>query len=322
MKSNLFIGTGLLCLGIMAGCLDPSAAGNLVPKTVDEDPSLPRLALRDTTVHLETFGKKGGPVVIMLHGGPGVDYRGMLPLSALADDGYFVVFWDQRGTGLSRRHDCADITADAYRKDLEAIVDLFARSPTDRVSMVGRSWGAMYATLYTNEHPDRVARLVLAEPGAFTQAELDAWKKRLMSSLSLTSETFNDAAFFKRFLTPDDHARADFQRALDSTIIDEPLGIDPAHGEPFWRQGAVTARCLPENAENFDFTANLSRYTDEVLFLHGELNRVHTLESQLSLAAHYPHAHVVTIPGVGHDMMTAAPEQVLTLVRAQLAGVK
>jgi proline iminopeptidase len=321
MKPNLTLGTGLLCLGMAAGCLDPSASGNLVPKTVDEDPSLPQLAVRDTTVHLQTFGKKGGPVVIMLHGGPGTDYRSMLPLSALADDGYFVVFWDQRGTGLSRRHDCADITADVYGKDLEAVVDLFARSSTDRVSIVGRSWGAMYATLYTNEHPDRVARLVLAEPAAFTQAELDAWKKRLMS-FSLFGETFNDAAFFARFLTPDDHARADFQRALDSTIADEPLGIDTTRGEPFWRQGAVVARCLPKSSPNFDFTTNLSRYTDEVLFLHGERNRVHTLESQLALAAHYPHAHVVTIPGVGHDMMSAAPQQTLALVRAQLEGVK
>jgi len=321
MNPKLTIGTSLLCLGIVAGCLDPSAGGNLVPKTVDEDPSLPQLALRDTTFHLQTFGKKGDPVVIMLHGGPGVDYRYMLPLAALADDGFFVVFWDQRGTGLSRRHDCSEVTADAYLKDLEAIVDLFARSPTDRVSMFGRSWGAMYAAMYTNEHPDRVARLALQEPGAFTKAELDGYIKRLQK-IALFGETFNDAAFFARVLTPDDHARADFRQALLSTITEEPFGMSPTQHEPFWRFGAVTARCLPANAGNFDFTANLSRYTDEVLFLRGELNKVHTLESQLTLAAHFPHAHVVTIPGVGHDMITVAPEQTLALVRAQLEGVR
>ena len=98
--------------------------------------------------------------------------------------------------------------------------------------------------------------------------------------------------------------------------------MSTTHHEPFWRLGAVVSRCLPRSETNFDFTTNLSRYTDEVLFLHGERNTVHTLESQLSIAAHYPHAHVVTIPGVGHDMFTAAPEQVLALVRGQLEGVR
>src|SRR5262245_39567974 len=74
---------------------------DLVPKTVDEDPSLPSLEISGTRLHLETFGTPGNPVVIVLHGGPGADYRSLLPLSALADDGFFVVFWDQRGTGLS-----------------------------------------------------------------------------------------------------------------------------------------------------------------------------------------------------------------------------
>jgi pimeloyl-ACP methyl ester carboxylesterase len=88
--------------------------------------------------------------------------------------------------------------------------------------------------------------------------------------------------------------------------------------EPFWRHGAVAARCLRQKAGNFDWTTNLSRYTKDVLFMHGERNTVHTLDSQLALAAHYPHAHVVTIPGVGHDMFTAAPEQSVALVRSQL----
>ena len=36
--------------------MDPSADGNLVPKTVDADPSLPRVALNNSVFHAETFG--------------------------------------------------------------------------------------------------------------------------------------------------------------------------------------------------------------------------------------------------------------------------
>src|SRR6185436_6345991 len=52
------------------GINDPSEAGNLVPKTVDEDPTIPSLALAGTVFHYETVGDPSKPVIIFLHGGP------------------------------------------------------------------------------------------------------------------------------------------------------------------------------------------------------------------------------------------------------------
>src|SRR3569832_2699526 len=110
------------------GVKDPSQAGNLVPRTVDEDPAIPSLALAGTIFHYETLGDPSKPVVIFLHGGPGGDYRGLMRLIdrhdgyALTDD-HFVVMWDQRGSGLSRRHDCGAYTLDGVDADLDAVVD-------------------------------------------------------------------------------------------------------------------------------------------------------------------------------------------------------
>src|SRR3954453_14388950 len=81
---------------------DASQAGNLVPKTVDEDAAIPSVALAGTVFHYETFGDPAKPAVIFLHGGPGVDSRELFRLIdrhdgyALTDD-HFVVIWDQRG---------------------------------------------------------------------------------------------------------------------------------------------------------------------------------------------------------------------------------
>ena len=88
--------------------------GNLVPQTVAEDPSLPAIDLAGTRFHAEAFGDPDAPVILILHGGPGKDYRGMLPLKALADDGFRVVFWDQRGAGLSKREDASAIDTAVY----------------------------------------------------------------------------------------------------------------------------------------------------------------------------------------------------------------
>ncbi|GAF92260.1 unnamed protein product, partial [marine sediment metagenome] len=51
-----------------------------VPATVDQDPSLPSITINGYTYHGETYGDPTNPVVIILHGGPGSDYRSILNL--------------------------------------------------------------------------------------------------------------------------------------------------------------------------------------------------------------------------------------------------
>ena len=98
--------------------LKVNEAGNLVPKTVTEDPSLPAISVNGTRLHAETFGNPDDPMVVVLHGGPGADYRSMLNVRALADDGYFVVFYDQRGSGLSQRQDKSGYSIQLMLDDL------------------------------------------------------------------------------------------------------------------------------------------------------------------------------------------------------------
>jgi len=79
-------------LALGAGCLDPGDPGNLVPKTVTEDLTLPAIEINGAHLHAQAFGDPRAPTVMVLHGGPGSDYRNLLSLQALADDGYRVVF--------------------------------------------------------------------------------------------------------------------------------------------------------------------------------------------------------------------------------------
>ena len=61
--------------------------GNLVPKTVDQDASLPSISVNGALLHSEAFGPAGGTMVVIIHGGPGSDYRGLLTTKSLADQG-------------------------------------------------------------------------------------------------------------------------------------------------------------------------------------------------------------------------------------------
>ena len=99
---------GGIILGILAGLVllvvlfyVLTMGDYTVPETVTQDPSLPHVTIDGVTYHAQTFGDPANPVVITIHGGPGGDYRSILSLQELADE-YYVVFFDQRGAGLSR----------------------------------------------------------------------------------------------------------------------------------------------------------------------------------------------------------------------------
>ena len=136
-----------------------------VPKTVSEDPTLPSVAINSRMFHAETFGDSANPVVIVVHGGPGWDYRSLLPLKDLSDE-YYVVFYDQRGTGLSQRVDPRELSLELSLGDLDSIVDYFGEGR--KVDLIGHSWGAMLVTAYLGRHPEKVGHAVLAEPGFLT----------------------------------------------------------------------------------------------------------------------------------------------------------
>lgn len=302
-----------------AGCLNPDDPGNLVPKTVTEDPTLPQIEINGAHLHAEAFGDPTAPTVVVLHGGPGEDYRSMLGLQALAGDGYRVVFWDQRGTGLSERFDLDTYTMAGYLADLRQVVDKMT-TPDQPYVFIGHSWGAMYLTWFINEYGDDSGRLrgaILSDPGAFTKAQLDAFIKRYTGTVSLTGEQFNDALWAGQFMSAEDHARADYLRMLMAIRGIPAEHNDPKHPTPRWREGAVVNEALVKLADHdgFDFTTHLQSFNHKVLFLRSELDTATPLEQQQELASSYPSAEVITIPGVGHELIWNAPTEYLAHTR-------
>jgi proline iminopeptidase len=280
--------------------------------------------------HLQTFGDPANPVIVFLHGGPGGDYRGLLPLGAqhggysLADE-YFLVYWDQRGSGLSRRHNKDVLKLDVYDADLDSLVGRY--SPGRPVYLIGTSWGGMYATAYINQHPERVAGAVLIEPGPLDGATYERVKDDLID-LDLGAEWLNDVAWSSQFLSPDDHIRLDYARLLGLKESQPRFHQATKNPEPLWRLGAAVSRYLQEDGQNgagvavYDFTTNLSQYATPVLFIAGSKSEVLGEDFQRKQVTQYPSASLEVVPGAGHDVNWTHTPEVLTLVRNYLNTVK
>ncbi len=102
----------------------------------------------------------GGPVLIVLHGGPGAAGEAG-PLARGLETGFRVLEpWQRRGGG-------EPLTVARHVADLHALVE--SLGPGARPALVGESWGAMLALAYAAAHPDAVGPLVLVGCGSFDE---------------------------------------------------------------------------------------------------------------------------------------------------------
>lgn len=124
-----------------------------------------------------------GPPLVMLNGGPGDDHRYLLPVAERLGHGRRCVLYDQRGCGASRlaRLDDTTLHIDRFVEDLDALRQTLG---VDRIDLLGHSWGAMLALIYTMTHPAGVARQILVGMGPLDPELADVAQANLLQPLS------------------------------------------------------------------------------------------------------------------------------------------
>jgi proline iminopeptidase len=272
-------------------------------------PAVPSQQINGTLLHVESYGTSTDPLIVVIHGGPGGDFRSLLDARELADDGFHVVFYDQRGTGLSEREHRGQFedkgAIDLFIDDLDKLITLYRIGPDQKVFLMGHSWGAMLATAYINKYPDKITGAVLAEPGGLTWPQTEDYLSR-SNEVKLFSEAINNTLLPESMIAgKSQHEILDYKASFFSSYENAPGNAIGNEGEyPFWRNGAVSAEAMNEHADRygFDFTTNLHQYTTEILFLYSEKNSAYGRSWAEQVSSPYPNVNLQMVLGSGHEM--------------------
>jgi pimeloyl-ACP methyl ester carboxylesterase len=109
-----------------------------------------------------------GPVVLMVHGNPGLAYSWRHQMQPLAGAGFRAVAIDCLGYGRSDRpDDPALYDSDAVQRQLVAVLDHFGAA---RAVVVGQDFGAQYAWNLAVRAPGRIAAVATTMPYDFDLA--------------------------------------------------------------------------------------------------------------------------------------------------------
>lgn len=130
--------------------------GNQVPDSIAV---LERIEIGGLPQWLLMRGKNvNNPILLYLHGGPGVSsiFFARKYMSQL-EDHFVVVNWDQRGAGLSYSKQIPrdSMNINQYVEDIIELTNLLSkRLNKEKVYLVGSSWGSLIGMLAIQKHPE------------------------------------------------------------------------------------------------------------------------------------------------------------------------
>jgi len=206
-----------------------------------------------------------------------------------------LVRYDERGSGLSD-HDAADLSFDAWVRDLETVVDTMR---LERFPLLGLSQGCAVAIAYAARHPERVSRLVLYGgfvEGALVRARTPQAREEaemLMRQLPLGWGRDNPAFrlfFAARFLPEGTPEQMRWFSELQRVTTSPDIGVR-----------------LRSTAAEIDVTALAPLVRAPALVLHATGDAAVPFDQGRALAALLPNATFVSLDSRNHILLEEEP---------------
>lgn len=241
-----------------------------------------------------SWGAPEAPAVVLLHGLRSYAHT-WEPVALPLADRFRLIALDQRGRGRSDWDPQRNYYADAYVRDLEALVDNLGLK---RFVLVGHSMGGTNAFVYASRHPERLAGLVIEDIGPGASAG-SAGAERIKRELQATPDRFDsweEARTFWRRQRPKIS-----EAALDSRV-EHSLKQD-ADGQIIWRhdaEGIAHARLHATPEQLVELWPHVEAVSVPTLLLRGAQSDFLSAQTAREMAERNQHIRWVDVPDASH----------------------
>jgi proline iminopeptidase len=260
------------------------------------------------------LGPQSGHPLIMLHGGPGLDHHEFRPwLDPLAEQGFRLLYVDERGQGGSPRVDPTTLSIQVFAHD----IDRLARAlDLGSYAVLGHSFGAFIALSHALERGS-ADQYVISAGAASSEA--------LMADVENQIDAFEPASMrdqIKRSWDEEPNLRT-VEQARELTAAQMPFH--------FWEMGDAYSRytqsddtvyapeVLAHFAANgyggFEWIDHLRWITQPMLILAGRYDRACTVNQSEVIHREVEGSELVVIEKAAHMMHVEQPKAYMDAVR-------
>ena len=304
----------LLILALFALCGAPAAAESTAPLS----PGAHNEVINGVRLWYRVAGRGRGTPVVFLHGGPGQGSQTFARFAGPPLEGsQRMVYLDQRGSGRSEKHWAKQYSLELMVDDLE---QLRRRWRTDRIALIGHSFGTVLALEYAARYPQRVSHLVLSGAVVDFPAAVDLQCARLEK---LEPETYAKAVA----RLPEGSGRRCHIFAAGRQFVEGNMYPDPAvrklvdetdSSDGMYNTGEIFGALAKQGLLEYRFRRP-ERLTMPLLAIAGASDYQAVVEPVRSFVAKVPDARLIEYEGRGHFMFVEDPERFARDVSAFLS---
>jgi len=286
-----------------------------------------RINVGDCELYCEQEGKK--IPIVLLHGGPGATHHGFHPSFSMAKSFAQVIYYDQRGTGISGYCRGSGYSVDQAADDLE---NLRKALKIDKWIVLGHSYGGLLAQYYSLRYPESLRGLVLvgASEGMHVQMEptrqydyiskeelqrmreVSAEVQKYAKEKNLSEEQFMEIFVYNRHLNGD-WKRQNFYRPSVESLA------RMARYE--WKPGPDFRNDMGQSINKIDLEGAFQQCPIPTMILEGRWDLTWNTDKPEILHKNHPGSQLVMFERSSHSPFDDEPERFFQVLRDFTKGL-
>ncbi len=266
-----------------------------------------RVDVGDCELYVEVEGQ--GTPLVLINGGPGGTHHYFHPHFSRAAGSARVIYYDQRGCGLSCREPGGGYTIAQAVEDLDRLRQALG---IDRWVVVGFSYGGLLAQVYATKHEEHLAGLVLVASafGPHLQAQPSRQYEYISDEERARMQEINEMPglngpqrMYNRYLNGD-WKRQNFYRPTRERLA-EQARYEWVHDRAF-RPGII------ESLADVDLEGAFHDFTVPTLIMEAKWDLTWGADKPALFHGEHPNAELLFFERSGHSLFADEPERFFT----------
>ena len=290
-----------------------------------------RIDIGGCELYVEEEGQ--GTPLLLINGGPGGTHHCFHPWFSRAKDFAKVIYYDQRGCGLSDYEPGKDgYSVDQAIEDLEALRKALG---LERWAVLGYSYGGFLAQYYVTKYPESVAGLILlgASPGMWIQMkptrQYDFLTKEERTRIGEVPAQAEELARERKWEPTrtlalkvyNAHLNGDWKRQHFYRPSSEDLARTALYE---WNHDLVNnfRRGISRSMDKINLTGAFEKCLIPTLILEGRWDLTWNTDKPGIIAGNHPGAKLVLFENAGHGIYGEEPDRFFTVLRDFMAQLQ